>query len=70
MRGLTVYHVVFLFEILEKPSESFLSEVVFPKLSFPKVFDFYVSAMVDSTLRHRYFIQITLYLDQDVLNPF
>ena len=30
---------VFLSEILEKASESFLSEVVFPKVFRPKVFD-------------------------------
>ena len=32
----------FLSEIPEKASESFLSEVVFPKLFRPKVFDFNV----------------------------
>ena len=39
------YHIcpkVFLSEIPEKASESFLSEVVLPKLFRPKVFDFNV----------------------------
>ena len=36
----------FLSEIPEKASESFLSEVVFPKLFRPKVFDFNVTVYI------------------------